>query len=85
VEISHGIYERLTVDGSAAYAYNQLFPNTNQTIKNFTASSTPTYGLTRNITAELRYLFQNIDADTTTITYQFSRHEVGLMLSMEWK
>ena len=84
VAISHRIYERLTVDGSVAYGYNELFPNTDRTFKNFTASSGISYKLTRNIAGNLFYIFTNVDADSTSLSYQFSRHQVGILLTAEW-
>lgn len=84
IGVSHRLYERLTVDGTAAYGYNQLFPNTDQTFKNFTASAGLNYKLTRNITGGLIYIFTNIDVDRTTLEYQFSRQQVGFTLTAEW-
>jgi hypothetical protein len=85
VGISHRIYERLIADGSVAYAYNELFPSTDRTFKNFSASSTLSYKLTKDITGSLFYHFTNIDSDSATLLYQFSRHQVGLALTTEWK
>lgn len=82
VGISHRIYERLTVNGSVGYAYNQLFPSTDATIKNFTASSMLRYMLTRTMSADITYLFMNIDVDIPQLEYQVSRHQVGLTLSL---
>jgi hypothetical protein len=81
--ISHRIYERLTVNGFVAYAYNELFPSTDSTtIKTFTASSTLNYKLTRTMAVDFVYLFRNIDVDVQPLEYQFSRHQVGLTLSI---
>jgi hypothetical protein len=85
VGISHRIYERLTVDGTVGYAYNQLFPNTDRTFKNLTASSRLSYRLTRNITGELFYVYTNIDSDSSSIQFQYSRSQAGFMLTAEWK
>lgn len=82
--ISHRIYERLELGGTVAYAYNELFPNT-RTIKNLTATSKLAYNITRNIIGEVFYLYQSLDADTAALQYQYSRHEVGIQLSLEWK
>lgn len=81
VGISHRIYERLTVNGGVGYAFNQLFPNTDSTFKNFTATSALSYKVTRTITAQILYLFTNIDIDRPGLEYQVSRHQVGLTLS----
>jgi hypothetical protein len=62
-----------------------LFPSTDRTFKNFTASSELSYKLTRDITANLFYIFTNVDADSTSLAYQFSRHQVGIALAAEWK
>ena len=85
VGISHRIYERLELGGTVAYAYNELFPNTDRKIKNLTATSKLAYNITRNVIGELFYLYQNIDAETTSLQYQYSRHEAGIMLTVEWK
>lgn len=85
VGISHRIYERLELDGTVAYAYNELFPSTDRTLKNLTATSKLAYKLTRNITGEIFYLYQNIDNDSPSIQYQYSRHQAGFMLTAEWK
>ncbi len=80
--ISHRIYERLTINGTVGYAYNELFPSTDSTIKNFTASSRLSYKLTRTMSADVTYLFTNIDVDVQPFEYQVSRHQVGLALSI---
>jgi hypothetical protein len=82
VGISHRIYERLTVNGRVGYAYNELFPSTDSRIKTFTASSTVNYKLTRTMAVDFVYLFRNIDVDVSALEYQFSRHQVGLTLSI---
>jgi len=87
VGISHRIYERLTIDGTVAYAYNELLPSTSGAFKNFTASPKLSYKLTRNITGDLLYQYTNInnDSSATAVEYQVSRHQVGFVLTMEWK
>lgn len=84
VGISHRIYERLIIEGTAGYAYNELLPNTRGAFKNFTASSRLSYKLTRNITGDLLYQYTNISNDASTIEYEVSRHQVGFMLKTEW-
>ncbi|MBK9945676.1 MAG: outer membrane beta-barrel protein [Nitrospira sp.] len=84
--ISHRIYERLTLEGDAAFGYNQFFPDTrNTTFQNFTGSTRLAYKLTRDITAEISYTFNSVKSDTTAVQYQFSRHVMGFFLSAEWK
>lgn len=83
--ISHKIYERLILDGTVGYVYNQLFPNTDRTLQNLIATSKLAYKLTRNITGELFYQYQHVDSDSSSIQYQFSRNQVGFMLTAEWK
>ena len=86
VGLSHRIYERLTLTGHAAYGISQFFPNTNDaTFQNVTASTHLKYNLTRDIIADISYIFTNIKSEGTTIEYQFSRHVVGFFLSAEWK
>ncbi|MBX3301846.1 MAG: outer membrane beta-barrel protein [Nitrospira sp.] len=83
VGISHRVYERLTANGTVAYAYNELFPSTaDATIKTFVASSRLSYKVTRIMTADITYLFMNVDVDRPELQYQVSRHQVGLMLSI---
>lgn len=86
VGISHQFYERLTLDGDAAFGYSQFFPDTSRsTFQNFTGSTRLSYKVTRDITADISYTFQSIKSDATSIEYQFSRHMVGFFLSAEWK
>ena len=85
---SHRIYERLTLDGDVAVAYNQFFQptrSTDSTFRNFTGSTRLAYKVTRDITADISYTFQSVKSDATSIQYQFSRHVVGFFLSAEWK
>jgi hypothetical protein len=81
VGISHRIYERLAVNGGVGYAMNELFPNTDSTFNYFNASSGLSYKVTRTITAQILYLFTNLDVDRPELQYQVSRHQVGLTLS----
>lgn len=83
--ISHKIYERLILDGTVGYAYNQLFPDTDRTLQNLIAQSRLAYKLTRTITGEIFYLYQHVDSDSSSIQFQFSRNQVGFMLTAEWK
>ncbi|UVT19543.1 MAG: outer membrane beta-barrel protein [Nitrospira sp.] len=84
VGISHRLHERLTADGSAAYGYNQLFPNTNQTFQNFTALAKLSYKITRSIIGDLSYTYTTIKSDQSTLDYMYSRHQVGFFLRAEW-
>ncbi len=83
--ISHTIYERLILDATAGYAYNEYFPNTDKTLKNLTVGSKLAYKLTRDITGEIFYLFQNLDSTASSLQFQYSRHTMGFMLTAEWK
>ena len=57
--ISHRIYERLILDGTVNFGYNEYFPNTDRKLQNITASSKLTYKLTRTITGE-SFIFTKI-------------------------
>lgn len=84
--VSHRFYERLTLDGTIAYAFNQYLPiSTDQTYQNLTATSRLAYKLTRNFTGEIFGLYQYIDSNRLGLAYQFPRFELGIMLTMEWK
>lgn len=83
--ISHRIYERLILDGTVNFGYNEYFPNTDRKLQNITASSKLTYKLTRTITGELFYIYQNIDTNSSTLQYQYSRSQAGLMLTVAWE
>lgn len=84
IGISHRPYERLTLDGSASFGYNQLFPNTNQTFQNFTSIANLSYKITRSITGDLSYTYTTIKSDSGTLDYMFSRHQVGFYIRAEW-
>ncbi|MDF0652873.1 MAG: hypothetical protein CV081_09840 [Nitrospira sp. LK265] len=84
--VSHRFYERLTLDGTVAYALNQYLPiSSDQTYQNLTATSRLAYKLTRNFTGEIFGLYQYIDSNRSGLAYQFPRFELGFMLTMEWK
>lgn len=84
--ISHRLYERLTLEGSAAFGYNQFFPNTDDsTFQSFTGSTRLSYNLTRNITGNVSYSYSNISRDGGALEYRFSRHVIGFFLTAEWK
>jgi hypothetical protein len=86
VGISHRIYERLLLEGTAAYGYNQFFPNTSDsTFQNFTGATRLSYNITRNITGDVSYLYTNVDRSGGPTEYQFSRHVIGFFLNAEWK
>ena len=80
--IRHTIYERLSVSGIGGYSLSEFFPNTDSQFQSITGGSRLGYLLTRNIRGELFYLFTHIDADTTALGYQVSRHQVGFVLSV---
>jgi hypothetical protein len=80
--IRHRIYERLSVEGSGGYALSQFLPNTDSQFQSITGASRLEYMLTRNIRGELFYIFTYINAETTALEYQVSRHQVGFMLSV---
>lgn len=82
VSIRHRIYERLSVSGSGGYSLSQFFPNTDSQFQSITGGSRLEYKLTRNIKGEIFYIFTHINADTTALEYQVSRHHVGLMLTV---
>ncbi len=78
----HRIYERLSISGSGGYSLSQFFPNTDSQFQSITGGSKLEYMLTRNIKGELFYLFTHLEADTTALEYQVSRHQVGFVLSV---
>ena len=80
--ISHRVYERLSVVGSGQYTLSQFFPNTGSQYQFFVGTSRLEYMLTRNIRGEVFYSYQHINSDTTSLDYQVSRHQVGVMLSV---
>ncbi len=83
--IKHKIYERLSVEGSGGYAFNQFFPNTDAHFQAITGRSKLEYKLTKNIRGEFFYLFTHVTAEGTPLEYQVSRHQVGFMLSVLWE
>jgi len=60
-------------------------PVTDRTFKNLTATSRLAAKLTRNISGELFYLHSNIDVDSSSTQFQYSRSQAGFMLTAEWK
>jgi hypothetical protein len=64
---------------------NELFPSTDRTFKNLTATARLAYKLTRNITGEIFYLHSNTDVDSSSTQFQYFRSQAGFMLTAEWK
>jgi len=83
--VSRKIYERLILDGMVSFGYNEYFPNTDRKLQNITASSKLAYKLTRTITGEIFYQYQNIDTNSSTLQFQYSRSQAGLMLTVAWE
>lgn len=82
VNISHRVYERLSISGNGGYALSQFFPNTDSQFQSINGGSQLEYKLTRNINGQIFYLFTDIDVEATALVYQVSRHQVGFMLSV---
>jgi hypothetical protein len=82
VNISHRVYERLSISGNGGYALSEFLPNTDSQIQSITGGSRLQYKLTRNINGEIFYIFTHIDVERTALEYQVSRHQVGFMLSV---
>lgn len=83
--ISRRIYERLILEGTVGFGYNEYLPNTNRKLQNITASSKLAYKLTRTITGEIFYIYQNIDTNSSSLQFQYSRSQAGLMLTVAWE
>lgn len=83
--ISRRIYERLILDGMVGFGYNEYFPNTDRKLQNITASSKLAYKLTRTITGEIFYIYQNVDVNASALQFQYSRSQAGFMLTVAWE
>lgn len=85
VNISHRVYERLSISGNGGYVLTEFFPNTDRQFQSIIGGSRLAYKLTRNINGEIFYIFTHIDIEQTALAYQVSRHQVGFMLSVVWE
>ncbi len=85
VGISHRIYERLSVSGYGEYNLSEFTSSADSQFQAITGGGRLEYKLTRTMSGELFYTFTHLDVDTADINglaYRFSRHQVGIMLSL---
>lgn len=84
VLITHLLSERLSLQGSARYGYNESVPNATVKFTNLTLSMGLKYMLTRTMAVDLFYDHTDFKTDSQALTYTIVRDVVGLSLTAHW-
>ncbi len=84
-QVVQRLTERLKLQASASYAFNQSIPEGLAEFNNLTLSTGLSYNLTREMALELLYMYNDYKTETTTIDYQIYRNMLGLTLTAQWQ
>ena len=85
VQITHLLSERLSLRGSAKYAYNETVPVAIAKFTNLTLSTGLKYMLTRTMAVELFYEHNDFKTESPVLDYTILRNVVGLSLTAQWQ
>jgi hypothetical protein len=84
LSVSHKLTRRLTLLGSANYAYSETTPDASFKYSTISANAAVRYELTRTMIAGLSYGYQDFDNEFPGLSYAFTRHVVALSLTAHW-
>lgn len=84
VEVIHRLSERLSLRGSANYAYNESVPERVVRFNALTLSTGLNYKLTRTMEVDLFYNHSDFKTDSQTLDFTILRNVVGLSLTAQW-
>jgi uncharacterized protein (PEP-CTERM system associated) len=84
VEVIHRLSERLSLRGSANYAYNESVPERVVRFNALTLSTGLNYKLTRTMGVDLFYDHSDFKTDSQTLDFTILRNVVGLSLTALW-
>jgi hypothetical protein len=84
LSVSHKLTRRLTLLGSANYAYSETTPDTSFKYTTISANAAVRYELTRTMLVNLSYGYQDFDNEFPGFRYSFTRHVVGISLAAHW-
>jgi hypothetical protein len=86
VQVIHMLDQHLRLRASANYGFNEIVPtSSNTTFNNFVFSTGLNYRITKSLSADLTYDYNNFETSSPGISYTVNRNVVGLMLTAEWR
>jgi opacity protein-like surface antigen len=85
VQIIHRLSERLSLRGSAFYAFNEAVSDRAVKFNNLTLSTGLSYNLTRSMAVDLSYEHTDFKRETTTTGFTVLRDVVTLSLTAQWQ
>lgn len=86
VQVIHMLDQHLRLRASANYGFNEIVPtSSNTTFNNFVFSTGLNYRVTRSLSVDLTYDYNNFETKSPGISYTVNRNVVGLMLTAEWR
>ena len=84
LETRYLLSRRLSVSGFARYSLSQLSTDTSLTTQFVSIGPTLRYGLLKEVSIDLFYLYTFTDNEFITPSFTLSRHQVGFTLSGQW-
>jgi opacity protein-like surface antigen len=84
VQLVHRLSERLSLRGSANYAFNETIPSRAK-FNNLTLSTGLSYNLTRSMVVDLFYDHLDFKTDSAALDFTILRDVVGVSLTAQWE
>jgi opacity protein-like surface antigen len=86
VQVFHMLEKHLRLRASANYGFNEIVPTeSNTTFNNFVFSTGLNYRITKTVSADLTYDYNNFKTQSPSLNYTVNRNVVGIMLTAEWR
>ncbi len=85
VAVSHKLSRLLTVQGSVNYGFNETVPDRTVKFTSFTANAGLNYKLTKTMSMDLYYSYNDFKTEQPGSTIAILRNVVGFALTAEWK
>ena len=85
VAISHRLSKRFSLRGSFSYGYNEIVPGKTIKFENRSALAGINYNLTRTMSLDLSYNYNNFTIKQPGTPFEVQRDVVMLSLTAQWK
>ncbi len=85
VGVSHRLSKRFSLRGNFSYGYNEIVPGKNIKFENLSALAGLNYNLTRTMSLDLSYNYNNFTIKQPGTPFEVQRDVVMLSLTAQWK
>lgn len=85
VAVSHRLSKRFSLRGSFSYGYNEIVPGKTIKFENLSALAGLNYNLTRTMSLDLSYNYNNFTIKQPGTPFEVQRDVVMLSLTAQWK